>query len=321
MLAEIQAQCETLSRNFEALTATALTGGTESTLAAAGIYAALHREVDGAMLTESSRILRARTDVLSPYRGTIECIAACKMAISGAPAEYFDRTESIRNALRAGNTGGESVILTAMILADAAETPEDCAVLAARTSALYRQMKTQHRFLTDEYDLPFAAVMALTQRPYDLVLGDAEACFAILKSQHFGESNALQSLSHVLSLYRGSAADQCWKVTAVRDALYAAKHPFPSGGQLAMLGILAGVPQDAAALAEMIIAADDALAEKPCFQQLRAGTAADTRRLYAVSTVCTALHAAQESEVSAQLSAAVEEAIMLWLLLMTSSLF
>lgn len=323
MLAEIQAQCETLSRNYDALTATALTDGAESALAAAGIYTSLRKEVDGAVLTESCRILRSRTNVLSPYRGTIEFIVACKMAISGDPADYFDRTEGIRAQLSRGSIGGESPILAAMILADATDTPEEGAVLASHTAALFRQMKTQHRFLTDEYDLPFAAVLALTQRPYDAVLGDAEACFAIMKEQKFGESNAMQSLSHVLALYTGSAADKCGKITRVRMGLQAAQHTYPSGGRLALLGILAGVPEDADTLTEMIAEADDCLAEQPCFQQTRFHAEQDVRRMYAVSAVSAALGASGilARENTASISAAIEEAIMLWLLLMSASIF
>lgn len=323
MRPEIQQQCEKLSENYEILRQCTAAEEEEVLLAAAGICTAAGTTADPARYEESLAVLKQRTNVLSEYRGTVKVIIVCKMAVSGDPAGYFDRTDSIYRILHPKALGSESAILAAMILADAVTEPEQCALYATRTLSLYRRMKDLHRFLTDEYDLPFAAVMAITGREHDRILGDAEACFAILKAQKFGESNAIQSLSHVLALYPGSAADKCALMTEVRQGLKAAGHPYPPGGRLALLGMLTGLRETAADLIQMIAEADDCLSAQSCFSRMQQTTAGiNARRMYAVQTVQQALTGrdAGAAMLSASLSAAVAEAVMLWLMLMAATI-
>lgn len=321
MRPEIQRQCERLAENYRILrTCTSSPDDDEVLLAAAAVCTDADVTVEPAAYAQSNDILKAHTSVLSEYRGTAQIITVCKMAVSGDPETYFDRTDSIYRALHPKAIGSESAILAAMILADTVTAPEECSILAARTAALYRKMKGMHRFLTDEYDLPFAAVMAITGREHDLIMGDAEACFAILKAQKFGESNAIQSLSHVLALYPDSAGDKCALVTAVRQGLQDAGHTYPSGGRLALLGMLAGTGESAESLIEMIAEADDFLKAEPCFSNLLHGVGKNARRMYAVQAVQSALSGRQNggAMLSASLSAAIAEAVMLWLVLMTT---
>lgn len=317
----IAEQCARLTENYQILRKCASAEHEEVILAAAGIVTAAERTADPALYEESLAVLKSCTNVLSEYRGTGQFITVCKMAVSGDPAQYFSVTDSIYRTLHPKAIGSESAITAAMILADSVQAPEDCGILASRTLALYRRMKGMHRFLTDEYDLPFAAVMAVTGRNHDAIMGDAEACFSILKSQKFAESNAIQSLSHVLALYPGSAADKCALVTELRAALKAAGHPYPAGGRLAMLGTMAGLGEPAAVLAEMIAEADDYLAAQECFSHVFSSPGTDARRMYAVQAAERALMGKDSGSamLSASLSAAIAEAVMLWLVLMTAA--
>ena len=53
--------------------------------------------------------------------------------------------------------------------------------------------------MTSGEDSTFCALMALLDKTDEVLLGDAEECYKILKSNFFS-SNAVQSLSHVLAM-------------------------------------------------------------------------------------------------------------------------
>ena len=56
-----------------------------------------------------------------------------------------------------------------------------------------------HGRMTSGEDSTFCALIALLDKTDEVLLGDAEECYKILKSNFFS-SNAVQSLSHVLAM-------------------------------------------------------------------------------------------------------------------------
>ena len=323
MLPNVQQVCDSLTVNYAILNRLEPFTAAEIPLAAAAICTARGRMAEKAAIDRCREIIRSRTGVVSEYRGTARFITYCKMALSGDPEAYFARVDSIYRILNPGFFGNESNILAAMILADAADSDVKGAAYAEQTLKLYQKMKSTHLFLTDVYDRPFAAVMAISGKDADALTDEAEACFRVMKAQKLGESNALQSLSHVLALYAGRAEEKCERVRAIRDGLKKEKHPYPGSGRLAMLGLFSDVSMPAEDIVQEIVSAEHYLQQQKVFQGLFSAPGTEALRMYAAQSVQSALAGQQtavcSAEVSAMLSAAVTEAIAIWMMLMAAS--
>ena len=58
-------------------------------------------------------------------------------------------------------------------------------------------MKEKHPWLTSDEDIPFAAMLAVSDLDTDSLISEMEKNYEILK-QKFSDKNAVQTLSHVL---------------------------------------------------------------------------------------------------------------------------
>ena len=112
------------------------------------------------------------------------------------------------------------------------------AELAQRTRRIYKQMRADHPFLTSGEDSTFCALMALLDKPDEVLLGDAEECYKTLKSNFFS-SNAVQSLSHVLAMCDGEPKIKCQRTMELFQKLKEAGHKYGTSYELPTLGVLA----------------------------------------------------------------------------------
>lgn len=142
-------------------------------------------------------------------------------------------------------------------------------------------MKESHKWLSSYEDIPFAAMLAVSDMNTDALLSDAEECFTLLKKRF--PSNASQSLSHVLSLSNLSPEIKCTKIIEIFNGLKAARHSYGSNYELAALGTLADTDVTAAQLVEDIAQVDDYLKKQKGFGSLSIGSY--SRRMYAALIV------------------------------------
>ena len=127
--------------------------------------------------------------------------------------------------------------IAAMIIAQYADETR-YAELAQRTRRIYKQMRAGHPFLTSGEDSTFCALMALLDKPDEVLLGDAEECYKILKNDFFS-SNAVQSLSHVLAMCDGEPKIKCQRTMELFQKLKEAGHKYGTSYELPTLGVLA----------------------------------------------------------------------------------
>ena len=99
-------------------------------------------------------------------------------------------------------------------------------------------MRADHPFLTSGEDSTFCALMALLDKPDEVLLGDAEECYKILKNNFFS-SNAVQSLSHVLAMCDGEPKIKCQRTMELFQKLKEAGHKYGTSYELPTLGVLA----------------------------------------------------------------------------------
>lgn len=203
----------------------------------AGIYSSKGMSVDTRILAECRNMLKSKTTVFSNFRSTVSAPLISLLATGESPSLTLDNTLQIYKALKKQLRGSVYLPLTSMIIAQSAN-PLDFDRIVSRTGHIYSLMKSKHPFLTAGEDNAMCALMALSDKPDDILLDDMEECYRILK-KHFFSSNAVQSLSHVLALCDGAPADKCGRTVHLFKVLKESGRKYGTDYELASLGVLA----------------------------------------------------------------------------------
>lgn len=233
-------------------------------------------------LKEIEKILKEKTSVFSEFRGNIKLNLICKMFLSGEPEVYFDEVSEIYHVLNTSKLfGSEYKVLAAMSINDH-KADGDVQSIVDKTKELYKKMQENHPYLTGDEDVPFAAMLAATDMDLDDLIDEMEKDYKALKKK-FGDADALQSLTHVMSVSEMDSETRCNKICEIYDALKAAKHKFGQSYTLASLGLFAMLDTPAEEIANEIIEVDEYLAKQKGFGNLSIGD--DMRRLYAAQVV------------------------------------
>ena len=299
----LQNKCDQLIRAYRLMKEYEKFEYEHTIMAGAGLFMAENKEVNIDKIKACSRIIDANTGVFSELRGISKYIIRCKMVISKSPAVYFDDVTRIYRKFKPGVFSAEGNILAAMIVADNQNGNEDR--LIEDTKAIYRLMGESHWFLTSGNDLPFAALMALSGEDPAVIHERAEAAYAMLKGRFKADSDTIQSLSHILSLYDDDLKQMTGKVTDIGNTLKEAGHSLSGDMHASVLGLLVNSKRSEVELVEEIAEADDYLKTFSPFKGVF-GMDRKDRCMYAVLCVLSAGEDGKAASVSAMLSAAVQ---------------
>lgn len=157
-------------------------------------------------------------------------------------------------------SGSEYLALVAAVLTDMVSV-SDAEKYAVRGRNIYDLMKKEHPFLTSSENSVFAVLMAFSDKSDSQLIDDMEACYTIMKKD-FRDSNSVQSLSHVLSLTKGTPDEKCKQVSALYGELKNAGRKYGKSYELSVLGSLSLLSTDTKALAEDILLVDDFLSKQ-----------------------------------------------------------
>lgn len=278
----LKEKCDLLVKNRKTITdAFAWDFGLMS-LAAAALYTGSGLSVDSETLKNCEAIIKTKTKTFSEFRGNVKMPLICKMSLSDNPEKYFDNVESVYKLLNKSKwIGNEYKILAAITICDYADESK-YEMLVERTNDIYSRMKEEHKWLTSDEDIPFAAMLAVSGLDVDKLIDEMEVNYKILKEK-FHDNNAVQSLSHVLALDEQSAEVKCAKVESIFNELKAMKHKFGTGYELATLGSLTMLDIPEREVAGLIAEIDDYLKDQKGFGDFALG--ASERRLYAAQLV------------------------------------
>lgn len=247
-------------------------------LAAASMYVSQGKSIDVDRIKECEKIVKSKKSVFSHFRGNAKMPLICKMALSEDAEKYFDEVQKAYSILNKGKIGGsEYRVMAAMTIVDHKSEAEYQAIVD-RINDIYERMRKQHKILTSDEDIPFAAMLALEDRDLDETFNEIEGIFNQFKN-HFSDKNSIQSLSHILAMYEDSGNKKCEKVLNIYNGLKAAKHKYGARYELATLGTLLDVELSTEEIVEKIIELDDYLKANKGFGDAKLG--AKTRRMYA----------------------------------------
>ncbi len=250
--------------------------------AMAVLYTGKGIRVDKESIKACDELLKKKTSIFSEFRGNVKIPLICNMSLSNQPEAYFDEVETIYKMLNKSKwMGNDYKIMAAITICDHADKAE-YEMMVERTYQIYERMKQEHKWLTSDEDIPFAAMLAVSGLDVDQLIEEMEKDYKLLKEK-FRDSNAVQSLSHVLALDEQDADTKCNKVIAIYEELKELKHKYASGHELATLGTLAMLDLSVKETANLIVETDEYLKTQKGFGNFSVG--ATERRLYAAQLV------------------------------------
>lgn len=231
------ARCKNLIKNKETMKSAFAWEDGLTHLACAGIFINKEQTANEEMLLQCKDILKRNTGIFSNFKSTAKPMIVAMLAANENPQLLMERGLKVYDLLKEEFMSSVYLPIAAMIIAQyAGETRY--AELAQRTRRIYKQMRAEHPFLTSGEDSTFCALMALLDKPDEVLLGDAEECYKILKNDFFS-SNAVQSLSHVLAMCDGEPKIKCQRTMELFQKLKEAGHKYGTSYELPTLGVLA----------------------------------------------------------------------------------
>lgn len=231
------ARCKNLIKNKETMKSAFAWEDGLTHLACAGIFINKEQTANEEMLLQCKDILKRNTGIFSNFKSTAKPMIVAMLAANENPQLLMERGLKVYDLLKEEFMSSVYLPIAAMIIAQYADEAR-YAELAQRTRRIYKQMRADHPFLTSWEDSTFCALMALLDKPDEVLLGDAEECYKILKNNFFS-SNAVQSLSHVLAMCDGEPENKCQKTMELFQKLKEAGHKYGTSYELPTLGVLA----------------------------------------------------------------------------------
>lgn len=231
------ARCKNLIKNKETMKSVFTWEDGLTHLACAGIFINKEQTANEEMLLQCKDILKRNTGIFSNFKSTAKPMIIAMLASNENPQLLMERGLKVYDLLKEEFMSSVYLPIAAMIIAQYADETR-YAELVQRTRRIYKQMRADHPFLTSGEDSTFCALMALLDKPDEVLLGDAEECYKILKNNFFS-SNAVQSLSHVLAMCDGEPKIKCQRTMELFQKLKEAGHKYGTSYELPTLGVLA----------------------------------------------------------------------------------
>lgn len=220
--------------------------------------------VDVDAIKDAKEIIKKNTGAFSAFRETTFMAHAVMLSLEQDPKELFNRSFDIYGDLKkAGFYGSPYLTLAAASIAKKSDLT-DTGPVVLRAKEFYDAMKRKHRFLTSADDYGYTAMLSLSGLPVEGAIREMETCYEYLKKD-FGSGNALQSLTHVLTLGEETAEAKCSRAKKLYECLLEKGCKLSKYDQLASLGILVLITENVDKITDDIKDAYEVLLEKKGF--------------------------------------------------------
>lgn len=221
-------------------------------------------------------LLKQKTGMFSNFRGASKMATVTMISFSEFPEKEIEHVLIVYSKLKKMFWGSEYLSMVAVLIAELVK-PDKYDQIVQQIRSVYDKMKDAHPFLTSSEDVTFAALLVLSNLDDFYVEQETECCYNILKTSFFSK-NAVQSLSHVLALGKGTAEQKCGKVIDIYNNLRNHGYKYGTSYELSTLGVLALLDIDVEILIEDMIEVDNFLKKQKGFGAF--GIGAKQRLMY-----------------------------------------
>lgn len=233
---------------------------------------------DAEKLKSCKKLVDSKTGIFSNFRGNVKLPIISLLAEDDHSEQKLDKAMKIYEILKQYFWGSQYLTLVATILADMIDVAK-ADDYAKRGKKLYDLMKNEHPFLTAGEDSVFAVLMAFSEKEDRELIVEMEECYKLMKTR-FSNSNAMQSLSHVLAMASGDSREKCNRVLSLYQKLNMAGKKYGKYYELSVLGAMALLTSDVDNMVEDIIEVDSFLEKQKGYGIL--GIDKKTRLMHAV---------------------------------------
>ncbi len=209
---------------------------------------------DETLINECKEIVNRETGVFSNFRGYAKLPSITLLAVSAHPETQMDTVRETYQVLKEHFHGSTYLALSAMALSELASDWE-LEETAARGRRIYKKMRKEHPFLTSSEDTAFSVMLAMSDRSDEDLIEEMETCYSTLRTW-LPSSDGLQTLSHVLTLADGTAAQKCEKIKEIYQRLRQGGRKFGKNYELSTLGCVSILPLGADQIAADMLEVD-----------------------------------------------------------------
>ncbi len=248
---EVRRRCELLIQNRDTMNEAFKWGSNLLNLSAAYMISSKEKRADVETLKLCKDLIKERTGVLSNFRGNSNCMVTAMLAVSQSAEKLLEDGLQAHGMLKEKLRDSAYLPMAAMSVARLAGK-ERYEEIVDRTKEIYDCIKKEHPFLTSAEDCSFCTLLALSEKSVEELMAEAERCYCFLTEHTRYPKNSVQSLSHVLALYDGTAEEKCEKVMELYETMHAYGMKYGTGYELPMLGVFAMTNKDYEVLAEEI---------------------------------------------------------------------
>ena len=207
------------------------------------IHATKGKAVDIETLEIIKKHIKDNTGLTSYFRGTNMFILANLLSFEEDYKGFFKSLTDVYELMRRQGFKN-SIYMPLAAYTIAKEIPMDqWSIRITRMFNLYKNMRTNHFWLTAPDDYVFAAVLATTDLDLQQVDSEIEKCYYLLNQEGFHKGKDIQALSHVLAIGEEIYIDKCKRAMKLYSGLKSEKCKLQYNG-LATLGVLSLINQD-----------------------------------------------------------------------------
>lgn len=246
-------------------------------------YTAEGRTADSEKIKQSRDILKQKTGIFSNFRGNLEFAIRVRMSLEEDPEAYIDRIIAIYNKLKEGRIlPGEILTMTAMTIYEQCKDQNVDQVIT-ETREAYARIKQTHKFLTDEADMSFVALMVMSGKDVEKTIDEVETIYLTLKEKYRLHPNAVQAAALVLAMSNKATEQKVTDFVELFENLRAKKHGTTKGKAMSIYAAFADldIPRDI--ILQEISEVDDWLKKQKGYGMLSVNT--DVKRVLAATLV------------------------------------
>ncbi len=282
MRTELLKVCEDMIRSREALNKVMMWEDDRVQTICAAMYAQAERTADQSRIEYCKKQIKERVGLFSEIRGLAFTIIACRTDIRGGEERYFDQLVEAYKALREEFWSSPMLALGAEMTAENCDSMEYSEV-AQRAKVIYKNIQSDHPFLTGEDDYLMCILLAQIGKDADRLSEEVESCYRYLKENGMKAwGNALQSASCVLSLYEGEVSEKCGELIELQKTLKSRGCKYENYYGLSVLAVLSQLDRSADEIVTEMKEVHDWLKDKKGFGFF---TGESNRMMYAAMLV------------------------------------
>ncbi len=250
-------------------------------------------------LKACKKIINKNAGVLSYLKGDIAIPFAANLSTKEDPKAAFDKVVRYYNIIKRQFNRSQFSALLAILLSDIVQEDNIESVIE-RGKAIYTMIKDNHPFLTNDQTSVLAGMLAMSEKSNVELIDDMEKCYDLLKIK-FSNKSSIHTVSHILSLTRGSAREKVEHMIDLYDMLKESGKKYGVYTELATLASVSILDDDLEKLRDTIIEIDDFLSKQKGYGLL--GIDKKTRLMHATMLTADLYDTAQAAHIVASASA------------------